>query len=212
VGWTKLAVEGAAAVDDTPYFRFGRTETRCLVGSILLAVFVFGPGGIGMLWAYYSGWAAVPLTVAVTVLLIEVVVGWRFTFVLTTLALDRYQGVKEAWYQTKGMVLRLLGVILLSGIPLNLIRPIELRIGSSAVIAIPALIPIWKTLDVTVLFLHAAVSAGAIALCYRFRTVGIAESEAPDRLLCRYCRNVSPLGSNACSNCGLTDGLERWRM
>ncbi len=90
-------------------------------------------------------------------------------FVLTTLALDRYAGLSAAWEQTKGIVLRILGVVGLSGIPIGLAHRIVVRIGQSAATGTAALL-VLGLLDVGITFLSSAVTIGAIALCYRFAT------------------------------------------
>src|SRR5713101_3868603 len=64
VAWTRLAVLGKASIVGRPKFRVGRVEIRYFVGSILIAVFLFGPAAIAVWWAYKSSWATAPVVVA----------------------------------------------------------------------------------------------------------------------------------------------------
>ncbi len=177
VGWTKLAVEGTASVADRSYFTFGRVEIRYLVAQIILSVLLVGPVGICLWWAYDSNWAAAPIAMTVTALVIVLWVGWRFMFLLTALALDRYAGVNAAWRQTKGVVLRILGVITLSSIPISFARGIVGRIIGSSVATDVTSVLTLRIYGIATLFLSTAVFTGAIALCYRFKIAGSGRPE-----------------------------------
>lgn len=181
VGWTKLAVEGTASIAGRPSFQFGRVEERYFIASVLLTTVLFGPGLTSLWWAYSSGWAAIPIIVTAIIFVTGIVIGWRFMFLLTTIALDRFAGVEESWRQTKRIVLRTLGVTLLSGLPINLARPVVDRILSTlAATGSPPLLTVVALTDVTALFLSSAITAGAIALCYRFKMGEIPEFNSTD--------------------------------
>lgn len=90
VGWTKLAVEGTASIASRSSVQYGRVEARYFIASVLVTTVLFGPGLISLGWAYSSGWAAIPIIVTAIIFVALIVFGWRFMFVLTTIALDRF--------------------------------------------------------------------------------------------------------------------------
>jgi len=170
VGWIKLAVEGTESIANRSSFQFGRVEERYFIASLLLTTVLFGPGLICLWWAYSSGWAAIPIILTTIIFVTGIVVGWRFMFLLTSIALDRFAGLEDSWRQSKGLVLRTLGVALLSYLPIAIARPLVDRLLSPlAATGSPPLLAVVAMTDVTALFLSSAITAGAIALCYQFK-------------------------------------------
>jgi hypothetical protein len=181
VGWIKLAVEGTESIANRSSFQFGRVEERYFIASILFTTVLFGPGLISLWWAYSSGWAAIPIIVTALIFVTGIVVGWRFMFFLTTIALDRFAGLEDSWRQTKGVVLRTLGVAILSYLPIAIARPLVVRLLSPlAATGSPPLLAVVAMTDVTALFLSSAITAGAIALCYQFKMGEIPEFDSTD--------------------------------
>lgn len=181
VGWTKFAVEGKASIANRSSVQFGRVERRAFIASVLVTTAIFGPVLIGLWWSYSSGWAPIPIIVTVIISVALIAFGWRFMFLLTTIALDRFAGLGESLRQTRGIVLRTLGVTFLSALPIDLARSVVNRILSPlAATGSPPLLALVAMTDVTALFLSSATTAGAIALCYKFKIAEISEFDSTE--------------------------------
>jgi len=131
--------------------------TLLLVGPATLCVYI----------SYTLGWPIWLLVLAAAIGLAEIVIGLRFAFILPAIALDNFQGPKLAWEQTRSTVLRIMGVIALSSLPINCGTSIVRRAESSTK-QIQALIVLGLA-DLLLMFLSLVVSSGAVAICYRFR-------------------------------------------
>jgi hypothetical protein len=179
VGWAKLVAEGSSSIGERSYFTFGTTEKRFVIASILLPAFLFVPGGVAGWWAYNSGSATVPIVVATMLFVIGITIGFRLMFLLTTIALERYAGLKETWHLSKGVVLRTFLIVMLAGIPIHLFDTIVRRnFQQSSYTDISTGIGLG-ILDIGLRFLSSATTIGALVLCYQFKTGETTEHEAP---------------------------------
>lgn len=176
VSWTRLAVLGVDSNVDRSWFTFGVREFKYLSTSLVIALLLCGPPGTCLYIAYSMNWAALPLVLGLVLLLVEVAIGLRFTFLLPAIALDSYRGLEAVWKQTRSVVLRIMAVIFLSGLPINCGTAILHQIESASANQ-PSLLLVLGTADILLLFLSGAVTAGAIAVSYRFRTEREAAAE-----------------------------------
>jgi len=165
VSWTRLAVLGLESNVGRSWYTFRGREFRYLIVSLLVTAMVLGFPTIGFFVAY-SLKGALPWIMAATLLFLELAVGIRFTFLLTSIALDSFQGLKQAWRQTKSVVLRIMAVIFLSNLPVNVASGIVRYLEGS--LSEPTPLLALGLVDVFLLFLLAAVTIGAIAVCYRY--------------------------------------------
>lgn len=169
ISWTRLVVLGVGSNTCRTWHTFGRKEFNYLSVALAITVLLFGPAALFFYVAYSMKWAAVPLLLACVVLIAELAVGVRFTFILPAIALESYVGLKAAWRQTRSVVLRIIAVIFLSGLPINCGTSILHRIETTSADQ-PPLLVVLGTVDVFLLFLSAAVTTGAIAVSFRHRT------------------------------------------
>jgi len=168
VSWTCLAVRGREATKDRSWFTMGRRELKYLLTGLAMSLVLGGPVTVCFYGAYLHAWS-LPLTLlAFAVLAIALGVAMRFAFVLPAIALDDFRGFKEAWHQTRSTVLRILGVVLLSLLPINLLQSI-LRHQQKNPPGDYLSLFVLAVADVTVIFLSSVVSIGAVARCYRFK-------------------------------------------
>jgi hypothetical protein len=122
VGWTRLTINGPAAVADRSYFAFARTESHYLVATILFEVawtvtlvpaLLMRLGTRNFDWplVFEGGFLLFAVFVAILVGLI------RLLFIFPAIALGRYRGVATAWRQSKGSFERLAALELLARLP-----------------------------------------------------------------------------------------------
>ena len=168
ISWTRLVVLGLDSNADRGWHTLRRKEFKYLSVSLAIAVLFFGPPALFFYLAYSMEWAAAPLILACIILIVEIALGLRFTFLLPAIAVDSYRGLKTAWTQTRSVVLRIMAVIFLSVLPINCGTAILHEIERAAADQ-PSLVLVLGTADVFLLFLSGAVTAGAIAVSYRFR-------------------------------------------
>jgi hypothetical protein len=168
ISWTRLVVLDVGSNTGRTWHTFGRKEFKYLSVALTITLLLFGPSALFFYIAYSMEWAAVPLILACVVLIAELALGIRFTFILPAIAVDSYSGLKTAWKQTRSVVLRIMAVIFLSGLPINCGTSILHRIETTSADQ-PPLLVVLGTVGVLLLFLSAAVTTGAIAVSFRSR-------------------------------------------
>jgi hypothetical protein len=169
ISWTRLVVLGAASNTDRSSYTFGKKEFKYLSVSLAIIVLFFGPLTLLMIVANSIKSVPLPLVFGCVVLVTELAVAIRFTFILPAIALDSYKGLKAAWRQTRSVALRIMAVIFLSGLPINCATSILHTIEKSSADQPPLFLIVLGTVDVLLLFLSAAVTAGALAVSFRQR-------------------------------------------
>jgi hypothetical protein len=168
VGWTRFSVLGTEGVSDYSWFTFRARELKCLAAFLVITVLVAGPILLCVYIGYALHWSVSALVLAAVIGVAEIVVGLRFTFVLPAIALDSFAGVRSAWNQTRSTILRIMGAIFLTFLPINCGGAIVHRAERSA--QLPSSLIVLGLLGLLLVFLSLAVEVGAIAICYRFRT------------------------------------------
>src|SRR5262249_31743789 len=152
-----------------------KTEICFLVVGILLSAVLFGPATVAVWWAYNSGWAGIPIVVATVVTITGFVVGWRFIFLLVTIALNRYAGPKETWHLSRGVTIRTGVIAALASLPINLIQSFATR-ASQELSATNMTVALALELSTPILlFLSSAASLAGIVLSYKFKLAQTAE-------------------------------------
>ncbi|MGO9607860.1 MAG: hypothetical protein ACLQAT_31415 [Candidatus Binataceae bacterium] len=169
VGWFRMLILGTDAVKAREYFPFGEREKRYLYYGVVVALISIGPLAAIMLWSFslprHSGAHFDVAVLALGASIFGVVASLRLLFVLPAVALDRFSGFAASWEETKGMGLRLWGVIAVIYIPMMLAVLIPTRMkaispGVFTYIMMTACI-------ILIANLGAAAMLGAIGVAYR---------------------------------------------
>jgi hypothetical protein len=185
VSWMRLAILGVGGNTGRSWHTFGRKEFKFLLMlltmTLLFLLFLVVPSALVLYIAYLMEWAAVPLILACVLLIANIAVGIRFTFIWPAIAVDSYVGLKTAWKQTRSVVLRIIAVCFLSQFPIgfgigfetSILRRIILHLSETTSADQAPLLVVLGAADVFVevllLFLSTAVNAGAIAVSFRYR-------------------------------------------
>ena len=164
VAWTRLVFIGPEQQTTWPPFRFGRREFAYLATSIGLGLGLFSLSAIAgivtyLFWA--RSWSLYALLLAVILLAAGFYAAVRLTFVLPSVAVDKFQGIATAWRQTRGAVWRIAGITGVASLPINLLG----SIGST----IAGYILPWSATpaEIVVQLLTLTVTTAAIALIYK---------------------------------------------
>jgi hypothetical protein len=168
VSWARLAILGVGGNLGRRWSTFGAREVKYLSISLAISFLLFGPAAVCFYFAYLKDWASLPFIVGLAFLMLGLVIGTRFFFLLPAIAVDSYRGLKSVWQQSHSVVLRIMAVVLLSSLPINCGESILRRVEAS-VKDVPLIVLVLGFGDVLLLFVSAAVTTGAVALCYRIR-------------------------------------------
>jgi hypothetical protein len=114
VAWTRLTVNGPAAISHRPIWTFSRTERGYLIAALLLPLITIAPSllvfGVALVLSSHDALMITLIIIAVALF----VGGWgcyvRLWFILIELALQRYRGPRASWDQSRGNIWRLIGL------------------------------------------------------------------------------------------------------
>lgn len=171
VAWIRLAVDGVTAVSDRPIWTFGRGEWQFTGTGIALAALAFAPAAVpllGLLWVHGNlSLTVLVLLVSALLLIIGISVSFRLCMIPFAFALQRYQGPRKSWEQTRGQVWRLVGIGFLVSLPYSIAGGIcSAVLGYFSSVTIGTLV--LTALESAFLALSSIASAGGFALAYKF--------------------------------------------
>jgi len=182
VSWMRLAILGVGSNTGRTWHTFGWKEFEFLLMLLMLLtvmpLFLAVLSALFLYIAYLMGGAAVSLILACVLLIAGCAVVTRFSFILPAIAVDSYVGLETAWKQTRSVVLRIIAVVFLSQLPIDFgwsilgqinQHLIETTSADQAPLLVFLGVVVFTAVGVLLLFLNAAVLAGAIAVCFRYR-------------------------------------------
>jgi hypothetical protein len=170
VAWTRFTLLGREALPTKFPLRYGHREAYTMAADILILLGIFTLPAVLALMTYLAWskfYAYYLLGTFVVCLVAALAIGIRFVFVHPAIAVDSFRGVAETWHQSRGYVLRIMGLSLLAQLPLLIVRSglksaekhIDLDIASSVLLGSGEIL-----LDLAIV----AVTCSAMALAFRW--------------------------------------------
>ena len=171
IAWIRMTVNGSASVSHRPIWTFGKPEWSLTGAMAAISILAAVPGLlplIALVWAGGNTTAIVLIAVASVILfVVGLGVSFRLCMIPIECALQRYRGPQTSWHQTEGQIWRLLGIMILVGLPYSLGAEI-----CSAWLAYLTGLTIWTLILIgtgSALFsLSSVASFGGLALAYKF--------------------------------------------
>ncbi|HEX4211675.1 MAG TPA: hypothetical protein VHY56_14845 [Candidatus Binataceae bacterium] len=170
VTWIRLAVNGADSISRRRIWSLGQVECKYLAAAAVLALVPQVPACVAMIVAMVvmtKVMLAVPLMLLALGLFIAGI-AWsiRLSFVLVELALERYDGWRNSWNQTKGLSWRLIAISILAMLPFGVAGAICGAIQADGASHVG-----WLVLTIigqsTLTVLTSAATLGGLAIAYR---------------------------------------------
>lgn len=170
VAWQRRILLGP----DHTRMRFGRREGRMLVAILLLGLMVFlgnmAAVTLAETLAGLAGETAADIAADVMAVVSALVTAWvtgRLYFLLPPRAMDRKLTLSEAWHMSAGYGLKLMAIVVLTGIPVAVLSQIAAGTATAAMENGAGALLVGANLAGNILFmLSLLVEAAALTVCY----------------------------------------------
>ncbi|MGH7815541.1 MAG: hypothetical protein ACREQI_16255 [Candidatus Binataceae bacterium] len=183
VAWTRIAIDGPESAARAKSFSYGHVERRYLGASLLylivLAAAIAVPLGVNIharrIGDPYLMKESGALIVAALVFVMIAAI--RVVFIFPAMATGRNWSLAAAWEQSRGYFESLLALDAIVWLPSLFLREIDARLFESITSGLG--IALLDTVDVALVLIGWVMSAGAIALAYKFLVLGEPDVAAP---------------------------------